>query len=103
MENIEWFEQLVFLKTMLMHEIKNRNNKCKRKRVKEGKGRPKTLDFCYKTDKKKLTLYKFEKNKSYPPRYCSCCDKDVPYISWYQHIRGKRHQALEIAENLGER
>lgn len=88
-----WFENLVFLKTLLLKEIRQYNkNKRKGKQVKQGRrGRPSKLGFDYKRDKEALTKYKLEKNMSYPDRYCRCCDRDVKYLTWYQHIKGKKH------------
>ena len=48
------------------------------------------LDFDYK-DTQKMSQYKYEKAKSYPPRYCDCCSKTISYIGWCQHTRTKEH------------
>jgi len=108
-----WFENLVFLKALLLKEIRNYKKNKKTNKVKQGRrGRPSKLPFDYKKDTDAFNRYKLEKNLSYPDKYCRCCDKHIKYLTYYQHCNGKKHilnmskftenKLLEhFAENLG--
>lgn len=111
---------------LLMNEIRECNTKKLFKKNKPPKqvkpitapkqrGRPKLYDFRFDSkdpaDMKKQTQYKYDKNKSYPPRHCNCCDKTIKYICWSSHIHSKTHiqnqiksllkESIENSENLG--